>query len=103
MKRGVVQRRALPAVERIAKILGDLQRGERLNCSTAAEEFEVTTKTIQRDLEFMRYRFDIDMEYDHSQRTFRLLSAPSNVVAFLRLMATETINTRRRVAVWMNN
>lgn len=46
-------------------------RGGRLaNCSTLAREYEVSTKTIQRDLEFMRERWDVPVAYDQRRRGF---------------------------------
>ena len=34
------------------------------NCRKIAEELEVSPKTIQRDIDFMRYRLALPIEYD---------------------------------------
>lgn len=34
------------------------------NCRKIAEELEVSSKTIQRDIDFMRYRLNLPIEYD---------------------------------------
>jgi proteasome accessory factor B len=41
-----------------------LQSGKFPNASTLARELEVSTKSIHRDLEFMRDRLDLPIEYD---------------------------------------
>jgi proteasome accessory factor B len=41
-----------------------LQSGKFPNASTFARELEVSTKSIHRDLEFMRDRLDLPIEYD---------------------------------------
>lgn len=41
-----------------------LKAGEFPNCRTLAEELEVSSKTIQRDIEFMRDRLNLPIEYD---------------------------------------
>ncbi len=41
-----------------------IQSGSYPNASTLARELEVSTKSIHRDLEFMRDRLELPMEYD---------------------------------------
>lgn len=41
-----------------------IQSGKYPNASTFAREMEVSTKSIHRDLEFMRDRLDLPLEYD---------------------------------------
>ena len=41
-----------------------LQSGKNPNASTLARELEVSTKSIHRDIEFMRDRLDLPIEYD---------------------------------------
>lgn len=43
-----------------------LSSGRKPNCSTLAREFEVSTKTIQRDLDFMRDRWSLPIAYDEA-------------------------------------
>jgi proteasome accessory factor B len=44
-----------------------LQSGKRPNASTLGSELEVSTKSIHRDIDFMRDRLDLPIEYDGSQ------------------------------------
>lgn len=44
-----------------------VQSREYPNASTLARELEVSTKSIQRDVEFMRDRLDLPLEYDGSR------------------------------------
>lgn len=41
-----------------------LKAGRYPNCRKIAEELEVSPKTIQRDIDFMRYRLALPIEYD---------------------------------------
>ena len=41
-----------------------LQAGRFPNCRKLADELEVSSKTIQRDIEFMRYQLGLPIEYD---------------------------------------
>jgi predicted DNA-binding transcriptional regulator YafY len=44
-----------------------IQAGRLPNATTLSREFEVSTKTINRDLEFMRDRLELPLEYDGSR------------------------------------
>ena len=41
-----------------------LKAGKFPNCRKLAEELEVSSKTIQRDIDFMRDRLNLPIEYD---------------------------------------
>jgi proteasome accessory factor B len=41
-----------------------VQNQEYPNCTTLAREFEVSVRTIKRDLDFMKYRMDLPVEFD---------------------------------------
>lgn len=56
--------RKRPPFERMKKIFGLLQDGKYPNCSTIAAEFEVSAKTAKRDIDFMRDRWELPIEYD---------------------------------------
>ena len=56
--------RKRPPFERIKKIFGLLQDGKFPNCSTMAAMFEVSAKTVKRDIDFMRDRWDLPIAYD---------------------------------------
>ena len=47
-----------------------LKAGDFPNCRKMADELEVSTKTIQRDLDFMRDRLGLPIEYDQLQFGF---------------------------------
>ena len=47
-----------------------LKTQRRPNCSVLAEALEVSPKTIQRDIDFMRYQLDLPIEYDQVQHGF---------------------------------
>jgi proteasome accessory factor B len=77
---------ARPPLERMMKIHQALQTGKFPNATTLAREMEVSTKSIQRDLEFMRYRMDLPVEYDGSKRGYYY---NGKVSAFPTLQITE--------------
>jgi predicted DNA-binding transcriptional regulator YafY len=56
-----------PPLERMLRIHQAVQSGKRPNASTLARELEVSTKSIHRDIEFMRDRLDLPIEYDGSR------------------------------------
>src|SRR5262245_10885570 len=56
-----------PPLERMLRIHQTIQAGNYPNASTLARELEVSTKSIQRDLEFMRDRMNLPLEYDPSR------------------------------------
>lgn len=77
---------ARPPLERMMKIHQALQSGKYPNATTLARDMEVSTKSIQRDLEFMRYRMDLPVEYDMSRRGYYY---NGKVSAFPTLQITE--------------
>jgi len=56
------------------------------NSTTLARELEVTTKTIQRDIEFMRDRLNLPVEFDPSHNGYRYTG---EVSAFPTMQITE--------------
>lgn len=59
-----------PAIERMLRIHQELKHGSYPNCTTLARELEVSTKTISRDLDFMRDRMLLPLEYHQSKHGF---------------------------------
>lgn len=59
-----------PPYERMAYIHEQLQLDKHPNCSTLAAHFETSTKTIQRDIEFMRDRWSLPIEYDEPRHGY---------------------------------
>jgi proteasome accessory factor B len=47
-----------------------VKTGRRPNCSALAEALEVSPKTIQRDIDFLRYQLDLPIEYDEVRHGF---------------------------------
>lgn len=53
-----------PPLERMLRIHQEIQAGRYPNATTLAQQLEVSVKSIQRDLEFMRDRFRLPLAYD---------------------------------------
>lgn len=60
-----------PPLARMLRIHEFLQDGRQTNCTKLAEHLEVSTKTIMRDLAFMRDQLDLPCEYDPPTHTWR--------------------------------
>jgi len=56
-----------PPLERMLQIHQQLKSGKFPNCRKLSESMEVSSKTIQRDIEFMRDRLGMPIEYDQLQ------------------------------------
>jgi predicted DNA-binding transcriptional regulator YafY len=61
---------ARPPLERILRIHQAIQSGRHPNATQLALELEVSTKSIHRDLEFMRDRLELPLAYDSSRRGY---------------------------------
>jgi len=59
-----------PPLERMLQLHREIQAGRFPNCRKLAEALEVSAKTIQRDIEFMRSRLNMPIEYDQLQFGF---------------------------------
>src|SRR5947209_26642 len=68
------------------RIHQSIQSGKFPNASTLARELEVSTKSIHRDIEFMRDRLDLPIEYDGSKFGYRYTE---EVNAFPTVQITE--------------
>lgn len=84
-------RRSRPPLARMLRLHEALQRDEAPNCRSLAEALEVSDKTIQRDLEFMRDQLGLPIEYDphrHGYRyTVEVVGFPSVQVSEGEMMA----------------
>src|SRR5256886_15555215 len=56
--------RSRPPLERMMRMQARLKAGRYPNCRKLAQELEVSSKTVQRDIDFMRYRVGLPIEYD---------------------------------------
>lgn len=52
------------------RIHEQFQHEKRVNCSTIAKLLEVSAKTAQRDIEFMRDQWNLPIEYDRSKHGY---------------------------------
>jgi proteasome accessory factor B len=59
-----------PVIERFNRIHSEIQRGGYPNCRTLGEMLEMSGKTIQRDIDFMRDRLLLPIEYDALRKGF---------------------------------
>lgn len=75
-----------PPLERMLRIHEELQRGAATNCTKLAAWLEVSVRTIMRDLEFMRDRLQLPIEFDGTRNTF-FYTQP--VMNFPTVQATE--------------
>lgn len=58
--------RSRPPLERMMHIHQAIQAGTYPNATRLANELEVSTKSIQRDIEFMRDRMELPLSYDRA-------------------------------------
>lgn len=58
------QRKSRPPLERMLRIHQAIQSGRYPNARTLAAELEVCTKSIHRDLDFMRDRLELPLQFD---------------------------------------
>jgi predicted DNA-binding transcriptional regulator YafY len=59
-----------PPWERMLRIHDCIRRGRYPNCVAMAAEFEVSPRTLKRDVEFMRDRLCLPIEYDRRRHGF---------------------------------
>jgi predicted DNA-binding transcriptional regulator YafY len=75
-----------PPVARMQYIYEKIRTERRPNCSTLAKALEVSPKTVQRDIDFMRYQMVLPIEYDPLRHGFYF---EGKVGAFPSLKITE--------------
>ncbi len=78
--------RSRPPLERMLRIHQAIQSGDYPNATTLAGDLEVSTKSIHRDLEFMRDRLELPLEYDHTHNGYHYTEPVSS---FPTLQITE--------------
>ncbi|MBL6766342.1 MAG: transcriptional regulator [Verrucomicrobiae bacterium] len=59
--------RSRPPLERMLRIHQELLSGKFPNANTLAKKMEVSTKTIHRDIEFMRDRMELPIDYNSAK------------------------------------
>src|SRR5438105_1736814 len=75
-----------PPLERMLRIHQAIRAGKYPNATTLAGELEVSTKSIYRDIEFMRDRLELPVEFDGARNGFHYTEEVSN---FPTLQITE--------------
>ncbi len=73
---------ARPALQRIMWLDRQLAANTFPNCTTAARALEVSPKTIQRDIDFMRDRLERPIDYDDKRLGFYYYEAPEKKLPF---------------------
>lgn len=53
-----------PAIERMQRIHRLIENKEYPNCSQLARDFEMSVRTLKRDIDFMKTRLDMPIEFD---------------------------------------
>ncbi|HOY59078.1 MAG TPA: HTH domain-containing protein, partial [Verrucomicrobiota bacterium] len=64
MPKVVGQLYSRPPWERMMRIHERIHSGNHPNCNQLAREFEVSSRTIKRDIDFMKCRLELPIEYD---------------------------------------
>jgi proteasome accessory factor B len=67
IKESAAQSISRPPLERMMRIHDAIQSGKFPNAAQLAKELEVSPKSVQRDLEFMRERMKFPLEYDKNR------------------------------------
>src|SRR6185503_5026894 len=75
-----------PPLERMLRIHRAIQTGKYPNATALAGELEVSTKSIYRDIEFMRDRLELPLEFEVAQNGFHYTQ---EVGSFPTLQITE--------------
>jgi len=65
-------------MERMQRIHERLKRGTYPNCQHLGADLEVSYKTIHRDIEFMKYRLNLPIEFDRQHNGYHYTEAVSN-------------------------
>ena len=82
-------------LERMQRLHEMLSANRFPNCRNMAAEFEVSTKTVQRDLNFMRDRLRLPIEYDNTFFGFRYTHPVDHPPITLAAVIQETNNAGR--------
>jgi proteasome accessory factor B len=78
----VLHPKSRPPLERMMRIHHEIASGSYPNASTLAREMEVSTKSVQRDIEFMRDRLNLPVAYDGSRFGYHYTEPVSSFPTF---------------------
>jgi len=59
-----------PQHQRLLFIDAEVRKGTYPNCSTLAERWETSTKTIQRDIDYLKWQMEAPIAYDPARRGY---------------------------------
>ncbi len=59
-----------PQYRRLLFIDGEIRKGKYPNCTGLAREWEVSPRTVQRDIDYLRWELGAPMEYDAIRHGF---------------------------------
>ncbi len=71
MKAGLSSERS-DALRRLLFIVRALERGEEYSALDLARHYDLSSKTIRRDIHFLRTVMGAEIEYDHKRQCYRL-------------------------------
>ena len=74
----VAERMSRPPLTRMLRIHERVKGGQFPNCTQLALDLEVVTKTVQRDIDFMRDRLDLPLEFDFHRNGFHYTAPVEN-------------------------
>src|ERR1700756_3932054 len=80
--------RSRPPLNRFQEIFHAIKTNRYPNRAQLARSIEVTTKTIQRDLDYMRYQLGLPIEFDYA-RGGDFLTKPTPDLPFFHLTERE--------------
>jgi proteasome accessory factor B len=71
-----------PPLYRFQEIFHAIKTGRYPNRTQLARSIEVTTKTIQRDLDYMRYQLNVPIEFDYARGGYHFTKTVSDLPLF---------------------
>src|SRR5580704_16079028 len=71
-----------PPLSRFQEIFHAIKTGRYPNRTKLAETIEVTTKTIQRDIDYMRYQMSLPIEFDFAKGGYYFTKAMTELPLF---------------------
>src|ERR1700760_1200569 len=83
--------RSRPPLYRFQEIFHAIKTGRFPNRTKLARSIEVTTKTIQRDLDYMRYQLGLPIEFDFAQGGY-YFTKPMTDLPLFQLTESELVS-----------
>src|SRR6201997_2692701 len=80
-----------PPLYRFQEIFHAIKTGRYPNRTKLAETIEVTTKTIQRDIDYMRYQMSVPIEFDFARGGY-YFTRPINELPLFQLTEAELVS-----------